>query len=125
MKIIIPTDEDSGYNAKRGAHFGKANYYTIVTLTGANDHSVEVVKNPGHTSHANGGCTSAVNNILSLHPDALIVGGIGKHPAQGFYKAGLKVYIDQSSPTVKEAIENFKANTLQTLENEGTCKAHG
>jgi predicted Fe-Mo cluster-binding NifX family protein len=79
------------------------------------------VQNGGHDS---GACSNAVSNIMSYKPDALIVGGIGGSPAEGFAKAGLDVYVDSESATVKESIDMFIAKKLQTIGSSGTCSAH-
>jgi predicted Fe-Mo cluster-binding NifX family protein len=121
MKIIYPTDEDMGYLSKRGAHFGKASFYTIVTLKDDKIEDVEVVKNKGHET---GACTNAVSNIMSFGPDALVVSGIGGSPAKGFADAGLDVYYDKVSPTVKDSIDMLIANKLEKLGGNGTCSAH-
>jgi len=120
MKIIYPTDEDMGFLSARGAHFGKANFYTIITLKDDTIEDVEVVKNPGHDG---GACGNAVTNIMDLNPDALVVSGIGSSPAKGFANAGLDVYYDKTSPTVKESIEMLLLNKLQKI-SQGTCSAH-
>ena len=121
MKIVYPTDEDMGFLSARGAHFGKANFYTIVTLKENMIEDIEVVKNAGHEG---GACGNAVSNIMGLSPDALVVSGIGNSPAKGFANAGLDVYFDKTSQTVKESIEMFIAQKLQKLDNKGTCSAH-
>jgi predicted Fe-Mo cluster-binding NifX family protein len=121
MRLIFPTDEDSGYLSKRGAHFGKAKFYTIIVLENDKIVDVEVQKNPGHSG---GACGNAVINIMSLNPDALIVSGIGGAPAQGFAKAGLDVYFDQTSSTVEESIELFNAGKLENSSGQGTCSTH-
>jgi len=118
MKIIFPTDENMGYLSKRGAHFGKAKFYTIITLEDKKIIDVEVVVNSGHDS---GACGNAVSNITSLKPDALVVGGIGASPAQGFAEAGLDVYVDTISPTVESSIKLFVENKLKTIDGKGTC----
>jgi len=59
------------------------------------------------------------NNILK--PDALIVGGIGGRPAQGFAEAGLDVYFDQTSPTVQDSLNAFLENRLEKSSGQGTC----
>lgn len=120
MRVIYPTDEDAGYLSKRGAHFGKAKFYTIITIENNLIANVEVIKNPGHSS---GGCGNAIVNIMDLNPDALVVSGIGGSPAEGFAKAGLDVYFDQSSATVKESVEAFLSQTLNKIES-GTCSTH-
>ena len=121
MRIVYPTDEDMGYLSKRGAHFGKASFYTVVTLKDDKIDEIEVIKNQGHET---GACTSAVTNIMSLKPDGLVVSGIGGSPAKGFADAGLDVYYDKVSPTVKDSIDLLIANKLDKLEGNGTCSAH-
>ena len=118
MRIVIPTNDNNGYLSKMGAHFGKANFYTIVEVENNEITDVEVVQNPGHSG---GACGNAVSNILSLNPDALIVVGIGPNPAMGFNKAGLPVYVDKESFIVEESIQRFIENRLPRVMNQGTC----
>lgn len=120
MRIIFPTDENMGYLSKRGAHFGKAKFYTIITFEDEKIADVEVVENGGHGA---GACGSAVSNIISLNPDALVVSGIGASPAEGFAKVGLDVYVDTVSPTVEKSIELFAQNKLDTINGQGTCSS--
>lgn len=121
MKLVYPTDEDIGFLSKRGAHFGKASFYTIVTLKDNKINDVEIVKNPGHDA---GACSNAVSNIMSLNANALVVSGIGGSPAKGFANAGLDVFFDKTSPTVKDSIEMFLEDKLDKLDGNGTCSAH-
>ncbi len=121
MRIVYPTDENMGYLSKRGAHFGKAKYYTVITLEESDIIDVQSIQNPGHNS---GACGNAVSNILSLKPDALVVGGIGASPAQGFQEAGLAVYVDRISPTVEESIKLFVEDKLDSLNGQGTCTSN-
>ena len=121
MRLIYPTDENAGFLSKRGAHFGKAKYYTIVTLKENTIDNVEVIQNPGHRG---GACGNAVANIMDLNPDGLIVSGIGGSPAKGFANAGLDVYFDKTSATVQESLELFLTQKMQKLGNSGTCSAH-
>ncbi len=121
MRLVFPTDENMGYLSKRGAHFGKANFYTIITLENDEIVDVQVQENPGHNS---GACGNAVSNIMNLKVNALIVSGIGGSPAQGFAKAGLAVYVDQVSQTVQESIIAFTNKKLSKIGSSGTCSAH-
>ena len=118
MRLVFPTNENEGYLSKRGAHFGKAKFYTIVTVKDGAITDVEGLKNPGHDSSA---CGDAVTNIMSFKPDALIVGGIGGRPAQGFADAGLDVYFDQASATVQDSLKMFLSNKLEKSSGQGTC----
>lgn len=121
MKLVFPTDEDMGYLSRRGAHFGKAKFYTVVTVENGAIADVAGFVNPGHDA---GGCGNAVTNIMALHPDALVVSGIGGSPAKGFEQAGLTVYVDRESSTVRDAVSRFVDNTLPALGGQGTCSAH-
>ncbi len=121
MRLVFPTDENMGYLSKRGAHFGKANFYTVITIENEKIVDVEGIPNPGHSG---GACGNAVTNIMGLNPDALIVSGIGGSPAQGFEKAGLDLYFDRISATVQESIKMFITGDLEKSSGNGTCKAH-
>lgn len=121
MRIVFPTNENEGYLSKRGAHFGKAKYYTVVTLEDNKIVDVEGIKNGGHSE---GACANAITNIMSFKPDVLIVGGIGSRPAQGFIDAGLDVYFDAESKTVQDSLAQFLANKLEKSVGVGTCSNH-
>jgi predicted Fe-Mo cluster-binding NifX family protein len=121
MRVVFPTNENQGYLSQRGAHFGKANYYTVITVEDEKITDVDGIKNPGHTE---GGCGNAITNIMNLKPDALVVSGIGGAPAAGFEKAGLTVYRDQESATVQESVAKLLKGELATLGGQGTCSAH-
>ena len=118
MRLVFPTNENEGYLSKRGAHFGKANFYTVVTIEDGKIIDVEGIQNGGHNT---GACSNAVTNIMNLNPDALIVGGIGGRPAQGFAEAGLDVYFDQTSATVEDSLKAFLSNKLAKSTGQGTC----
>ncbi len=120
MRVVFPTDQDMGYLSKRGAHFGKAKFYTIITLEDEKISDVEVIANPGHS----GACSGAITNIMNLNPDALVVSGIGANPAKGFFEQGLDVYFDQQSPKVEDSIQMLISGKLDKLADAGTCSAH-
>ena len=118
MRIIFPTNENNGYLSKMGAHFGKANFYTIITTNENEIIDVETIPNKGHSA---GGCSNAVNNILNLNPDALVVVGIGPNPAMGFIKANLDVFVDRESQNIKESVEKLLNKQLPKISHQGTC----
>ena len=120
-RVVFPTDEDMGYLSRRGGHFGKAKYYTVITVDDEKIVDVESTANPGHSG---GACGNAVINIMSLKPDALVVSGIGASPAQGFADAGLDLYFDTLSGTVEESVRKFIEGTLEKSSGNGTCSAH-
>ncbi|MEA3354342.1 MAG: NifB/NifX family molybdenum-iron cluster-binding protein [Campylobacterota bacterium] len=121
MRVIFPTNENKGYLSKRGAHFGKAKFYTIITLQNGQISDVEVIENPGHSA---GGCGDAINNIINLKPDAMVVSGIGGTPAKGFADKGLDVYYDAKSPTINDSIDQYLIGKLNLIGSSGTCSSH-
>ncbi len=115
MRVLFPTEENMGYYSKRGAHFAKAKFYTIVTLEGETIVDITGVANPGHSEEAFG---NAVTEIIKLNPDVLVVSGIGENPSLGLEKAGLRLYADRVSPTVQMSIHKFIRDELQQSSRE-------
>jgi predicted Fe-Mo cluster-binding NifX family protein len=121
VKIVFPTNDNIGYLSKRGAHFGKAKYYTVIILRNGQIENVEVIDNPGHDASS---CTDAITNIMKLSPNAIIVSGIGSKPASGFANVGLDVYFDVESKTVNDSIDKFLLGKLNTIGINGTCSTN-
>lgn len=121
-KIVFPTNGQDGLLSKRGAHFGRANFYTVVEIDDRGEVAdVAVVKNGGH---AEGGCSNAVQNICDLGADALVVSGIGGSPLKGFMQRGLPVYFDNASGSVGESVSAFVQQRLQPMVPELSCSHH-
>jgi len=121
MRVVIPTSSPDGLLAKRGAHFGKAPFYVIVDIENDKIKDVNFTQNPGHSG---GACGNAVLNIKNLGADALIVSGIGQRPLIGFMEAGIKVYFDDKSLTVEEAINKFINSEIKEISLENACGRH-
>ncbi|WP_457565006.1 NifB/NifX family molybdenum-iron cluster-binding protein [Caminibacter sp.] len=121
MRVVIPTSTPDGLLAKRGAHFGKAPFYVIVDIEDGEIKDVNFTQNPGH---AGGACSNAVMNIKNLGADALIVAGIGGRPLMGFKEEGIKVYFDNISPTVEEAIKKLINEEIEEIKPENACGVH-
>jgi len=121
MRVVIPTSTPDGLLAKRGAHFGKAPFYVIVDIENKEIKDISFTQNPGH---AGGACGNAVANIQSLGADALIVAGIGGRPLEGFRQDGIKVYFDNVSPTVEEAIRKLINGEIEEIKPENACGVH-
>ncbi len=81
MKIVYPTNENVGFLSQGGAHFGRAKFYTVITLQDNKIIDVKAHENQGHKS---GACGAVVSNIMALKPDALVLSGISASPAKGF-----------------------------------------
>lgn len=121
MTIIFPTMKNDGLEAKRGAHFGKATFYTAVVVEDGVVKEVKVHKNPGHVT---GGCANAVANIQALGADTLVVSGIGGEPLKKFLAVNVAVYFDDKNETVKDALSDFLAEKTVKIDPNHTCAHH-
>jgi len=122
QRIVFPTDEHHGLLARRGAHFGRAAYYTVVEIDrdGA-VRNVAVVANGGHKS---GGCGDAIRSICDLGATALVVSGIGASPLKGFTQRGLKVFRDTVSGNVHTSLNALLSGRLNPMQLEQSCSHH-
>jgi predicted Fe-Mo cluster-binding NifX family protein len=119
-KVIIPTENQQGLNARLAEHFGRAPYYTIVELDDSGEVSnVKTVSNVGE--HA-GGMGYAHDNILTYKPTALIVYGMGPRGLMTFQSAGVAV-LKANADTVNKVIAAYKNDELPEL-TEGCEHAH-
>lgn len=121
MTIVFPTMKDEGLTAKRGAHFGKATFYTAVVVEDGVVKEVKVYKNPGHVT---GGCANAVANIQALGADTLVVSGIGGEPLKKFLAVNVAVYFDDKNDIVEEALSDFLAGKTVKIDPNHTCSHH-
>ncbi len=120
--IVFPTNTTEGLGAKRGAHFGRAKFYTVVALDDDGEvRRVTTIQNPGHTAE---GCGGAVANICALEADALVVSGIGGNPLKGFMQRGMAVFHDGVSATVEASLAALRSGKLAAMRPEMTCSHH-
>jgi predicted Fe-Mo cluster-binding NifX family protein len=119
-KVIIPTENQQGLNAKLAEHFGRAPYYTIVEFDENSEVSnVKTVPNVGE--HA-GGMGYSHDNLLQYQPKAIIVYGMGPRGLTTFQNAGVAV-LKANANTVSEVLAAYKEDKLLEL-TEGCEHAH-
>ena len=118
MKIVFPTMKEDGLSAKRGAHFGRANFYTLVTVENGIVQEMSIHKNPGHVT---GACNDAVTNIQSLGADVLVVSGIGGEPLKKFLAVGVDVYFDDKNEVLEDSLREFLAGNIAKIDPNHSC----
>jgi len=118
MMIVFPTMKEDGLKAKRGAHFGRANFYTLVNVADGMVKEVSVHKNPGHVT---GGCADAVANIQSLGADKLVVSGIGGEPLKKFLAVGIDVFFDDKNENLEDSLHDFLAGKTAKIDPNHSC----
>ena len=113
--------KEDGLGAKRGAHFGKASFYTAIKVEDGIVKDVLVHKNPGH---ATGGCANAVANIQALGADTLVVSGLGGAPLKKFLAVGIDVYFDENNTIVEDSLRDFLAGKTAKIDPNHSCDHH-
>lgn len=122
MKVAIPTNNPGGLEASRSDHFGHCDLFTLVEVdSDKNISSVETIPVPDHEA---GGCMVPVKILAEAGVNAIVVGGIGARPMQGFSEVGIDVYwADRNSiPTADAVMEKFSAGKLPKMNADQTCK---
>lgn len=120
VRLAIPSVWPGGLDADRSGHFGRCDCFTVVELEGDKPGPVTVVEN---VSHAEGGCLRPVDLLAGHKVDAIVVGGIGFRPLQGFRTMGIEVYVG-AGEKVRQAVEDFVRGRLPVMTNEEVCGGH-
>jgi predicted Fe-Mo cluster-binding NifX family protein len=108
---------DAGLNEEVSQHFGRAVTFTSVDLdTGA----VKVV--PNQSEHM-GGSGLPPEMMSKQDVQVLIAGGLGPKAIQAFAQLGITVFVGAAG-TVREAIEDWKAELLECAGPENACQEH-
>lgn len=121
MRICIPTNSPGGLEASRSEHFGHCDVFTLVELDSDNKiSSVETLSPPDHGA---GGCMVPVQVLNDANVNAIVVGGIGARPMQGFAEVGIDVYwADRNSILdAVTAVEKFSEGMLPKMNVDQAC----
>jgi predicted Fe-Mo cluster-binding NifX family protein len=125
MRIAIPTNNPGGLEATRSDHFGHCDVFTVVSLDADKKiGEVETIANGGHEA---GGCMVPVKILSDAGVDAIVVGGMGARPMQGFAQAGIDVYFAgrEEVTDVQTVVEKYTANQLPVMHADQVCKGSG
>lgn len=125
MRIAIPSNNPGGLEAGRSDHFGHCDVFTIVDLD--ENKVVENVSTIANGEHQAGGCMVPVKILHEGGAEAIVVGGMGARPMQGFAGVGIDVYFADRSTiqTVGEVVEKFAAGQLPVMHADQVCKGSG
>lgn len=121
MRIAIPTNNPGGMEAARSDHFGHCDVFTLVEVDeNKKISSVETLPVPDHGA---GGCMIPVQTLSDAGVNAIVVGGIGARPMQGFAEVGIDVYwADKNSiPSAADVMEKFSAGQLPKMNVDQAC----
>jgi predicted Fe-Mo cluster-binding NifX family protein len=119
-RIIVPTENQQGLNARLAEHFGRAPYYVVVDL--GEDGEISDVKTVPNVGEHAGGMGYSHDNLLQYQPKAIIVYGMGPRGLMTFQNAGIAV-LKANANTVSEVVTAYKEDKLMEL-TEGCEHAH-
>lgn len=120
VKIAIPSNNPGGMAAERSEHFGHCDLFTVVHVEKGKIAEVNTISN---IEHGAGGCMMPVRHLKDNNVDAIVVGGIGKRPLQGFNEVGIEVYFAhrQEYGDVETVVDGFLKDTLPLMHADQVC----
>jgi predicted Fe-Mo cluster-binding NifX family protein len=121
-RIAVPSNGNGGLDSTQSGHFGHCDVFTLVDVENGNIKNESTVSNQ---EHSQGGCMVPVNLLAGHKVDALIVGGIGRRPLEGFAQVGIDVFFDSVNPQVKTVVEDLIANKLEKISPDQACGGGG
>ncbi|MGC8778708.1 MAG: NifB/NifX family molybdenum-iron cluster-binding protein [Candidatus Caldatribacteriaceae bacterium] len=118
-RVVLPTLDDKGLEARVSEHFGRASYFTVVDLDeGGEVLAVTVVAN---SQEHFGGQGRPKDQILALGPQVVIARDMGPRALDGFQEAGVTV-MRSDAGTVAQALSLYREKKLPVL--TGGCSHH-
>lgn len=124
MRIAVPSNAPGGLAADRSEHFGHCELFTLVDIEGGRVAQVGTINN---VTHGAGGCMEPIGLLREQGINAIVVGGIGARPLQGFANAGVTVYFAAPAAfgSVQAAVDGFMEKRLVVMQPTQACQGHG
>ncbi len=123
MKIAIPSVDDKGLDSQVSGHFGRAPFYTIVSVEGGRIGEVSVLRNP-FVEHEPG----QIPRLLKEQGvDVIIAYGMGWRAREFFNSLRIEVVVGADG-RVKDVVESFISGTLRSRDHwmeEPEFRRHG
>lgn len=123
-RIAVPSNNPGGIDGERSDHFGHCDLFTVVDI---NDGEIVQVETVANIDHGAGGCMMPIKLLKDRNVDAIVVGGIGARPLQGFSDVGIDVFFasQQKYRIVKDAVNGMLKDQLTLMEPSQACQNHG
>ena len=122
MLIAVPSNNPGGLDATISEHFGHCDLFTLVQITGDKLGEATTL---ARGDHDEGGCMSPVMLLKNAGVDALVCGGMGRHPLQGMQQVGIQVFNSGEASTVQEAVQGVIEGVCTPFGEQHTCGGHG
>lgn len=124
LRLAVPSNNPGGLEANRSDHFGHCDLFTIIDIK---DNAIAAVGSLTNVEHAAGGCLVPVALLRDQGVEAIVVGGIGARPLQGFNEAGISVYYADRNTVqnVQTVAEGMIAGHFPVIKPDQTCQNQG
>jgi predicted Fe-Mo cluster-binding NifX family protein len=121
MRLAVPSNSPGGLEAGRSDHFGHCDIFTVIDIDSGSVKDVATVANQAHDA---GGCMVPVQLLKDNGVDAIVVGGIGARPLQGFNEVGIAVYFADRNlaQDVQAVINGMVAGKFPLIRSDQTCQ---
>ena len=93
--------------------FGRAKYFLLVD-TDSDEFKVE--DNTQNLNAAQGAGIQAGQNVANSGAEAVITGNVGPNAFKTLNTAGVKIYLCQETMTIQQALDNFNAGKLKSVD---------
>ncbi|WP_457575119.1 NifB/NifX family molybdenum-iron cluster-binding protein [Desulfolithobacter sp.] len=124
LRLAVPSNSPGGLEATRSDHFGHCDAFTLIDISEGKIIQSVIVPNQDHGA---GGCMVPVQFLREQNVDAIVVGGIGARPLQGFAEVGIAVYYaaNNSVKTVQAAVDGIIKGSFPLIRADQACSGHG
>jgi predicted Fe-Mo cluster-binding NifX family protein len=124
MRIAVPSNSPGGMSADRSDHFGHCDLFTIIDIEAGSVVKVDALEN---ITHAAGGCMVPVKLLQERAVNAIVVGGMGARPLQGFHQAGIDVYFAPAATfgDVQSVVDGMLAESFPVMNPDQVCQGGG
>lgn len=110
MKIAV-TSRGSVLSSELDPRFGRAQYFVVVDTDSG---QFTAHDNQQNLQAAHGAGIQAAQDVIHLGAEAVVTGNVGPKAAKALKAGNVKVY-RQNWGTVRDAVEQFKAGTLEEI----------
>ena len=123
LLLAVPSNNPGGLEAGRSDHFGHCDLFTLVKIQ---DGAVAEVTTVSNQEHGAGGCMVPVQFLKEQNVDAIVVGGIGARPLQGFIEVGIDVfYADRNTvQNVQSVADGMLNGQFPIIRADQACQGH-
>lgn len=122
LVVAVPSQDPDGLSAQRSEHFGRAPYFVVAETAAGGLISVRTIENPTGETSPHVQVTTA---LAKAGVTDVLVAGIGEGMRGKLGAAGVRIWHDGSSATVRQSLEAFVSGSLDPLGDDHTHNHHG